>query len=112
MYQESAVKRQAPQYHVLGSFIPPMPNAAWMNATCLSEAVELAWQMRSTGISKYRLAKLIGMPHQVVGGLVEGGRKDLPADRVTAFCWAVGNLVVKQWIDNQEERAQQILTRL
>ena len=54
---------------------------------------------------------VIGMPHQVVGGLVEGGRKDLPADRVTAFCWAVGNLVVKQWIYSQEERAQQILTR-
>jgi hypothetical protein len=73
------------------------------------DAVKLSWaHRRSKAMTLRTLAELISAYPQHVTDYLHGDdnpkRRDLPADKLGAWCCVVGNLAVQQWLSIDAER--------
>jgi hypothetical protein len=73
------------------------------------EAVRLSWaNRRSKAMTMRTLAELIDAYPQHVTDYLHSDdnhkRRDLPADKLGAWCCVVGNLAVQQWLSIDAER--------
>lgn len=73
------------------------------------QALLQSWEMRRTKRTcigdRADLARYLGMPKSHVTRLLKGPDKYLPWDCRVPFMWFVGNRLLAQWQDMQEEKA-------
>jgi hypothetical protein len=87
----------------------PLPMEQVAQCQTYRDAVRLSWaHRRSSGMTLRTLAELIGThPPHVTDYLHSDDnakRRDLPADKLGAWCCVVGNLAVQQWLSIDAER--------
>jgi hypothetical protein len=87
----------------------PLPLELVANCATYRDAVRLSWAHRRIQAMTLRtLAERIGSyPSHVTDYLKEDdapSRRNLPADKLGAWCCAIGNLAVQQWLQIDAER--------
>jgi hypothetical protein len=80
----------------------PLPMETVAQCKTYRDAVRLSWaHRRSSGMTLRTLAELITDYLHKDDGIK---RRDLPADKLGAWCCVVGNLAVQQWLSIDAER--------
>lgn len=77
----------------------------------LSEAMVRSWELAPEGLVQRRVADTLGLLPQHFGSMV-AGQKYLPNHLLGAYCRAVGNTLLKQWLDLYERQIERSIDRL
>ena len=76
----------------------------------LGDAMVRSWELAPEGLTQSRVADALGLPKQHFGSMV-AGLKYLPNHLVGAYCRAVGNTLLRQWLDLYESRLARTIER-
>lgn len=76
----------------------------------LAEAMIMSWNLAPEGASQRRVSHSLGLLPQHFGSMI-AGQKYLPNQLVGAYCRAVGNTLLRQWIDLQEDQLDRMIGR-